>query len=325
MPENIGNIYSAQIPSITDDADIQTAFRLYHYGSNTGNPSSIPANSLAGHLTNLENTKIDILPTPIPNSVNLNNITDTGFYTQTSVPSAPNYPSNFPGLLTVVNSGSLKTEPDGDENNFNNKQQLGVVFQQYQVIGAAESGNTPNPLNKTHWRFYFAGAWRPWRTYIDEADFSTKGDPRYVQTSGSATFISNYYTKAEITGFLAPIYSTYLTIEQADTRSLITENVQTETYTLRLSDKNKVVAMNNASPAIVYVPTHESHESMGEDPFPIGSIVNVYAMSNQTITIKGKDGVVVQNSGRLFERYVEVSLRKRANNEWVASGNIVPV
>ena len=45
MPENIGSVYSTQISSIADDADIQTAFRLYHYGSNTGTPSSIPENS----------------------------------------------------------------------------------------------------------------------------------------------------------------------------------------------------------------------------------------------------------------------------------------
>ena len=51
MPELIGGgtnpPYNTQIPSISDDADIQTAFRLYHYGSNTSTPGSLPANSLA--------------------------------------------------------------------------------------------------------------------------------------------------------------------------------------------------------------------------------------------------------------------------------------
>jgi len=58
--------------------------------------------------------------------------------------------------------------------------------------------------------------------------------------------------------------------------------------------------------------------------FPIGSIVNVYAASNQTLNIAGASGVTVRNAGRLFERYVEVSLRKRGVDEWVASGNIIP-
>jgi len=319
MAENIGGpsaLYNTQIPRIADDADIQTAFRLYHYGSNTSTPSSIPDDSLAGHLANLENTKIDILPTPIPTSANLNNFTDTGFYTQTSVPTGSNYPSNFPGMLTVVNTGSLKTEADNDANNFNDKQQLGVVFQQYQVIGAAESGVTSNPLNKTHWRFYISGTWRPWRTYINESDFVTQGDALYYRKS---TIDGLFYTRTYLDGILASVPLTYLTIAEADARSLITENVQTESYTLQLSDRNKVVAMNNASSAVVTIPTNASVA------FPIGSIVNVYAMSNQTITIAGASGVTVRNSGRLFERYVEISLRKRDTDEWVASGNIVPV
>jgi hypothetical protein len=77
--------------------------------------------------------------------------------------------------------------------------------------------------------------------------------------------------------------------------------------------------MNNPSSATVTIPTNASVA------FPIGSIVNVYAMSNQNLTIAGASGVTVRNAGRLFERYVEVSLRKRATDEWVASGNIVPV
>jgi len=306
MAENIGGPsapYNTQIPSIADDADIQTAFRLYHYGSNTSTPSTIPSNSIAGHLTNLESTKIDIVPTAITPSADLNTYLTTGFYTQTGTPTGANYPVNFSGLLTVVNDGA-------------------VVFQQYQVIGASETASTINPINKTYWRFKISGSFRPWRTFIDDSTFVTTGDALYYRKS---TVDSLFYTRTFLDGELATIPLTYLTIAEADTRSLITENVQTAPsgeYVLQLSDRNKVVAMNNPAPAIVRIPTHES---MGANPFPIGSIVNVYAMSNQTITIAGASGVTVRNAGRLFERYVEISLRKRDIDEWVASGNIVPV
>jgi hypothetical protein len=300
MPENIGGPsapYNTQIPSIIDDAAIQTAFRLYHYGSNTSTPGSIPANSLAGHLANLENTKIDIIPIAIPTSANLNDYIITGFYTQTSTPTGGNYPANFAGLLTVVNQGA-------------------VVFQQYQVIGAAESGITSNTINKTHWRFYLSGSWRPWRTFIDESNFAAIGDGRYYTETESDNL---FYTKTFLDGVFASVPLTYLTIVEADARSLITENLQTTNYTLQLTDRNRVVAMNNAATATVTVPTNAAV------PFPIGSIVNVYAMSNQILNIAGASGVTVRNAGRLFERYVEVSLRKRAADEWVASGNIIPV
>lgn len=300
MAENIGGPsapYNTQIPSIADDADIQTAFRLYHYGSNTSTPSTIPANSIAGHLTNLENTKIDTSPTAIPSSADLNSYVTTGFYTQTGSPTGANYPANFAGLLTVVNDGA-------------------VVFQQYQVIGASETASTINSINKTYWRFRISGSWRPWRTFVDDSTFVTQGDALYYR---KATIDGLFYTRTYLDGVLATVPLTYLTIAEADARSLILENLQTESYTLQLSDRNKVVAMNNASAAVVTVPTNASVA------FPIGSIVNVYAMSNQTITIAGASGVTVRNAGRLFERYVEVSLRKRATDEWVASGNIVPV
>jgi hypothetical protein len=304
MPENIGgplSPFNTQIPSISDDADIQTAFRLYHYGSNTSTPSSIPENSIAGHFTSLDAKKLGLVPSPIPTSADLNSFVTTGFYAQADTPTGPNYPAPFAGLLTVTNNGS-------------------TVFQQYQAIGATESGVTANPINKTYWRFKIGtSAFRPWRTFIDGSSFAAEGDPRYVQGTGSPTFISNYYTKSEINAFLAPVPSTYLTIAEADARSFITENLQTESYTLQLSDRNKVVAMNNAASAVVTVPTNASVA------FPIGSIVNVYAMSNQTINIAGASGVTVRNAGRLFERYVEISLRKRATDEWVASGNIIPV
>lgn len=308
MPENIGSTYNTQIPSIADNADIQTAFRLYHYGSNTGTPSSIPEESIAGYLSDLEKTKISIISGTISTTDDLNTITDTGFYTQTSTPTGPNYPSNLPGMLTVVNSGSLKTGLGDDENDFNDKQQVGVIFQQYQVVGAPESGSSPSTLNRTHWRFYFAGAWRPWRTFIEQSDFASIGDARY-------------YTKTEATTLFltqAAAASTYLTIAEADTRLYLQENLKTASHTLELADVNRVVAMNNTAAATVTVPFNTTVN------FPVGSVINVYRANTGDVTIAPATGVTIQNAGKLYEQYTEVSLRKRATNEWVASGNIIP-
>jgi hypothetical protein len=312
MPENIGSTYNTQIPSIADNADIQTAFRLYHYGSNTGTPSSIPEESIAGYLSDLENTKISIIPGTISASADLNTITDTGFYTQTSTPTGSNYPSNFPGMLTVVNSGILKTEADGDGNNFNDKQEVGVIFQQYQVVGAPESGSAVSTLNRTHWRFYFAGAWRPWRTFIEQSDFATIGDARY-------------YTKTEASGIFttqAAAAATYLTISSADSRQYVAENLVTESYTLALSDTSKVVAVNNSADATITIPLNTSVA------FPIGTLINIYSMTANRVTVAPATGVTLRPVGSsssiyLFDQYTEISLRKRATNEWVASGNFL--
>ena len=292
MAENIGGVFNAKIPSISDNADIQTAFRLYHYGLST--PGSPDADSISGHFEDLTNSKLNLDPTTIPTTVDLNTYTTTGFYTQTSIPTGPNYPSssNLPGLLTVVNK----------EN---------TIFQQYQVVGAPESGSLTNTLNRTHWRFYFSGAWRPWRTFIDASDFATIGDGRYfTETEVNSLFLSK-----------ADASSTYLTISSADARQYISENVVTGNYSLALSDVSKVVSVNNSATATITIPNSSSVD------FPIGTLINVYAQTANTVFVSAAVGVALRPTQtiQLFEQYTEISLRYRGGNEWVASGNILKI
>lgn len=91
---------------------------------------------------------------------------------------------------------------------------------------------------------------------------------------------------------------------------------QTSSYTLTIDDLNKVVAMNPTVDSTVTVPTS------GAVDFPIGSIVNVYNMSAFAVTVEGDVGVTVRNAGTLLQ-YVEVSLRKRAADEWVLAGAVL--
>jgi microcystin-dependent protein len=63
MPQDIifnsSDEYNTKIPSITDAADIQAAFRLYHYGIESENEKS-----MVYHLTNLQN-QIDNIPASV--------------------------------------------------------------------------------------------------------------------------------------------------------------------------------------------------------------------------------------------------------------------
>lgn len=52
MPESIGSIFQTQIPSLSENANIQDALKIFHYGTKTV-PSTIAQlnpNSIAGHL-----------------------------------------------------------------------------------------------------------------------------------------------------------------------------------------------------------------------------------------------------------------------------------
>jgi hypothetical protein len=50
--------------------------------------------------------------------------------------------------------------------------------------------------------------------------------------------------------------------------------------------------------------------------FAIGTVVNVYNAGSAAISVAGASGVTVRNCG-LVAPLQEVSLRKRAANEWV--------
>jgi hypothetical protein len=58
--ENIGELVPTKVPGYADDADIQAALRVYHYGSDTfdineTDPSELPAESIAKYILDITN------------------------------------------------------------------------------------------------------------------------------------------------------------------------------------------------------------------------------------------------------------------------------
>ena len=219
MPENIGPDgakYNTRIPRISENADIQTAFKLFHYGEGSVGLGQLNPNSIAGFLEALENTKIGRTPQIIPTNANLNNFTDSGFYSQNTNAKAQtgsNYPLVPPtigfayaGLLRVINDGT------------------GNIYQEYQVAGI--------PTNPVYWRAFFGNlAWTPWQT------FSVDG---HVHDD-------RYFTKTQSDNRYFPAIK-YLTIR--------TPTINNNAYTLQLVDESALLLINNFSlPNTVFVPT----------------------------------------------------------------------
>jgi hypothetical protein len=110
MAQNIGSTghpYNQfQIPSLTDDANIQVALRLYHYGSETSTETP-SENSVSGQLLSLAAGSID--PSDL-GTEDLNTIIASGFYHQASSSNATlenSYPvEELAGLLRVTASGN---------------------------------------------------------------------------------------------------------------------------------------------------------------------------------------------------------------------------
>jgi hypothetical protein len=103
--------------------------------------------------------------------------------------------------------------------------------------------------------------------------------------------------------------STGLLAVEGTVRSLLQENVQTSSYTLALTDRNKIVLMNNTAAATVTVPLNSAVA------FPIGSVIYIGRFNTGTVTLAGAVGVTISKSG-LFGAKEEIFIRKRGTDDW---------
>jgi prophage DNA circulation protein len=104
-----------------------------------------------------------------------------------------------------------------------------------------------------------------------------------------------------------------VTVLQNAVKEIQETTEKTANYTLVIGDAGKIVQMNKSGTATLTVPTNASVA------FPTGTIVGVYNRSSDDVTIAGDGGVTVRNDGTV-PQYGEISLRKRATDEWVMVG-----
>lgn len=113
---------------------------------------------------------------------------------------------------------------------------------------------------------------------------------------------------------IAPLNAVFQDLAESAQSAIITRiesSAKIDDYTLALSDAGLVIAMNKTGPATLTIPENSSVA------FPIGTIVWVYNLSAQAVTIQGDGGVTLRNAAAIAQ-FGEIRLRKRATNEWVA-------
>lgn len=188
--EDIGSVYKTQIPAFSENADIQSALRIYHYGQvNAPNDlASVIDNSVAGYLKGLENSKVTKTPTAITTG-SLNSLTTTGYYTiatqaiaTSSVTGVPTYilPSGadsglkYAGVLEVV-------------------YQSPIIFQTYHMTDGAT-------VNAKAWRAYFNGGWTNWKQGANDDHVH---DSRYHTKYAGADKTNTAYSATEVDSALS--------------------------------------------------------------------------------------------------------------------------
>lgn len=147
MSTSIGRDFTSFIPSLSDDANIQEAFRMYHFGRADGTEpaQADPVNGIEGYLADLQ-LQIDNITAgadivnDLGNSVDLNSVISSGTYRRSSAPATGlNYPELSSGLLVVVAATTT------------------VIYQIYQTLGGSSGSN------HYYWRGRDAGGnWSEW-------------------------------------------------------------------------------------------------------------------------------------------------------------------
>jgi len=99
--------------------------------------------------------------------------------------------------------------------------------------------------------------------------------------------------------------------------SALTANSQSGTsYTLVLGDAGKVVELTNAAAVTLTVPTNSSVT------FPVGTIIELYRGGAGQVTVSTTATLRAPRGPKLAVQYASASLRKRATDEWVLSGDV---
>jgi archaellum component FlaF (FlaF/FlaG flagellin family) len=94
---------------------------------------------------------------------------------------------------------------------------------------------------------------------------------------------------------------------------------QTASYTIALSDKNKMVEIDSSSSNTLTIPLNSSQA------FPNGSQVTVLQSGTGQTTIAGDTGVTVDATPglKLRARWSTATLIKRSENSWLVVGDLV--
>jgi hypothetical protein len=96
-------------------------------------------------------------------------------------------------------------------------------------------------------------------------------------------------------------------------------SVQTGSYTLVITDGQKLVEMNVGSANTLTIPTNDN---VG---FPVGTSILVVQTGAGQTTIAGAGGVTVNSAVglKITQQWAAATLIKRATNTWVAIGALV--
>jgi hypothetical protein len=292
MSESIGNLYSTQIASLSENADIQEAFRLYHYGapSGTGSGEYDPTNTNVANLINpsiaysLSNLQSQI--TTISGSLGVQATvwtTKGDLVTRTSSPGVVRFGVGADGTILTANSATG----------------TGLEW----ATPAVTLTNIVTLTNKTITlgSNIITGTIAQFNTALTDANFAT--------IAGTESLSNKTLSSTTVSDSLSVVGNViYHTVPES----------KSTTYPLVLTDDGKIIEMSGGG--FLQIPTDASVN------FPIGTQITVLQTTSTQVTIQAiTPGTTTVNGTpglKLRTQWSSATLIKRGVNLWVAIGDL---
>ena len=321
MSQPVGFQYKSRIPTLSDDADIVEALKVYHYGVDDYSTQPIPDDSIEGNFRTL-NTAITSLQSAVSGL-------GTTYVEQVSLTATPNIitgqstttvpltirsiTSQTSPLQQWQNSSSINVGSVGTSGNMN--------LAGYLTLGSTTQSTTIG-LNVVTGNAAHNGI-------VVKAQTSQTANIQEWQNS-SGTALSWVDKDGKIFSESAQVFTTSSNIPQSSVVNLVTDlsskfplnvstNERTSSYTLVAGDAQKIIEMNVASSNTLTIPLNSSV------PFPIGTSILVVQTGAGQTTIAGVSGVTVNSylGLKFVGRWAGATLIKRSTDTWVAVGGLI--
>jgi hypothetical protein len=210
-------------------------------------------------------------------------------------------------LVVVGNTSGTNT---GD--NATNSQYSGLAASKQDTL---VSGTNIKTINSTSLLGSGNVAVEPTITATTSADYY-RGDKTFATLNKAAVGLGNVDNTSDAN---KPVSTATQTALDAKTNKLITTNRQTASYTLVLSDADKLVEMNVGSANNLTVPLNSSVA------FSTGTQILLAQYGSGQTTVVTASGVTIRSNGaklKLNAQYSGATLVKIAENEWYLFGDI---